>query len=257
MKADLIRYLLLFAHGGAWTDHDVSPVRPLSSCPFPSGPDQATSNHTSLITGIEIDEPFVTPATRKQWHWSRVYGLIQYHMVAKPFSPFLRKAIVRVVAHAYAHGKKRNSGLQRIWGWWFTKGGLWTGNYAETEVLEITGPGMWTDAILDTLTDAASKTIDGGVDVGLVKKKGDWVTWEAFTRIQEPREVILPLRDNHEQNHDGEIGQQAVGLYVLPINYWGNGQRHSGAKNFRAEAACINHLFLRSWKRGWWEWAFG
>jgi len=46
-------------------------------------------------------------------------------------------------------------------------------------------------------------------------------------------------------------------LAVLPINVWGNGQRHSGAENYNSVHACINHRFGRSWKKGWWEYLFG
>lgn len=257
MKADLLRYLLLFIHGGVWVDHDVWPVKPLSACPFqihlPTS-ESGVSPHTSLLAGIEIDEPFVTAKTRKNWHWSRIYGLIQYHMVAKPFSPFLRRAIVRVVAHAYAHGRRKNSGLKGLWGWVSTNEGVWTGEYSEVEILEITGPGVWTDAILDTLTDAVLRSPTPQTMAFLDTVDGkERVTWRAFSRITNPTEVVL--MPGASASVRGEVEQ--VGIYVLPINYWGNGQRHSGAKNFGAEEACVNHLFLRSWKKGWYEWAFG
>ncbi|KAF8459332.1 nucleotide-diphospho-sugar transferase [Terfezia claveryi] len=257
MKADLLRYLLLFIYGGVWVDHDVWPVKPLSACPFqihlPTS-ESGVSPHTSLLVGIEIDEPFVTAKTRRHWHWSRIYGLIQYHMVAKPFSPFLRRAIVRVVAHAYTHGKRKNSGVKGLWGWVSTNGGVWTGEYSEIEILEITGPGVWTDAILDTLTDAVLKSptpqTKGFLDTIGEEER---VTWRAFSGITKPTEVVLMPGESASVR----VEVEPVGIYVLPINFWGNGQRHSGAKNFLAEEACVNHLFLRSWKKGWYEWAFG
>lgn len=249
MKVDLLRYLLLFAHGGVWADHDVYPVRPLSTCPFEIHlPTSRVSPHTTLIVGIEIDEPYVTDHTRKLWHWSRIYGFIQYHMVAKPFSPFLRKAIVRVVAHAYAHGRRKSSGINSLWRWTSTNEGVWTGVYEEKEILEITGPGVWTDAVLDTLATSA-KALGAAPQAHSMMDVVDGMermTWRPFTGISNKTEIVLAPKD-----------MEPVGLIVLPINYWGNGQRHSGAKNFNAEEACVNHLFLRSWKKGWWEWAFG
>ena len=175
-------------------------------------------------------------------------------MVAKPFSPFLRRAIVRVVAHAYAHGKRKNSGIKGLWGWVSTNHGVWTGEYSEVEILEITGPGVWTDAILDTLTDvllkSSTRPATGLLDTVDGKER---VTWKAFSGITKPTEVVLMPGTSASVRGDVE----PVGVYVLPINYWGNGQRHSGAKNFQVEEACVNHLFLRSWKKGWYEWAFG
>lgn len=257
MKADLLRYLLLFIYGGVWVDHDVWPAKPLSTCPFqihlPTS-ESGVSPHTSLLAGIEIDEPFVTAHTRKLWHWSRIYGLIQYHIVAKPFSPFLRRAIVRVVAHAYAHGKRKNSGVRGFWGWVSTSGGVWTGRYSEVEILEITGPGVWTDAIFDTLTDAALHSPAPGNMALLETVEGkERVTWRVFSGITSPKQVVLAPGEPASVN--GKV--EPVGIYVLPVNYWGNGQRHSGAQGFRNEQACVNHLFLRSWKKGWYEWLFG
>ncbi|KAF8464433.1 nucleotide-diphospho-sugar transferase [Kalaharituber pfeilii] len=252
MKADLLRYLLLFVHGGVWVDHDIRPVHPLGRCPRP----YPASPSTSLIVGIEIDEPYVTLATRNHWHWSRIYGFIQYHIVAKPFSPFLRTAVVRVVAHAYAHGKSKSSGLTGLlWGQWWTERGVWTGSYAEEEILEITGPGVWTDAILDTITAVVQSSGDVESRKLLATAGGPGeegrVTWAPFTNLSQPKELMVTPETGADPL------AKPLGIYVLPINYWGNGQRHSGAGNFFVEEACVNHLFMRSWKRGWWEYVFG
>lgn len=183
-------------------------------------------------------------------------------MVSKPLSPFLRRAVVRAVAHAYAHGKRKARGRGRGWPGRI-KGGVWTGAYTEVEVLEITGPGVWTDAVLDTLTDAALRAappmaadlLDVVVDDAQSGHgRRERVTWRAFSGITTPREIVLTPAGVR-----GAVAPEAepVGIVVLPVNYWGNGQRHSGAGNFGAKEACVNHLFLRSWKKGWWEWAFG
>jgi len=155
---------------------------------------------------------------------------------------------VRVVAHAYAHGRQKSSGIQSLWTGASIDSGVWTGEYSEKEILEITGPGVWTDAVLDTLTKGAKAlgTTPQAHDLMGVVSGRERVTWRLFTGISNKTEIVLIPKDT-----------EPVGLLVLPINYWGNGQRHSGAKNLYAKEACINHLFLRSWKKGWWEWAFG
>ena len=135
LRADLLRYLLLWYDGGLYADIDVHPVRPITLCK-PLNPLFTEHHHNiSLAVSVGIDEPY-TP----------------FHHLKKP---------------------------------------LW---------------------------------IDGKAGRG--------------------------------QDTDGE-SESVSGLLVLPINIWGNGQRHSGAGMFNSEEACTNHRFGRTWKKGWWENIFG
>lgn len=291
-------------------------------------PTNPTHNNISLVIGVEIDEPYASPRLMRDWHWSRSYGFIQYAMYApRRFSPVLRKTIVRVIAHTKEHQSgainDSSSWLSMILqippflhpSWWFGGGGGrgWGGGkytrYDEKTVLEVTGPGVFTDAVLDTLSETLSAThelvrrsrdaeeharaIEDVEEAKNMKKSGgdtqtqrypssfSRVTWAPFHRLQDPIWIDATEADDHGQYHshrhhhhgeevdedgdlDGDGERQDFrsasgfgGLGILPINVWGNGQRHSGAENFESVHACINHRFGRTWKKGWWEYLFG
>ena len=178
------------------------------------------------------------------------------------FSPLLRKAIVRALAHTKQH-KDRS-------GW------LRGPKYNEKTILEVTGPGVFTDAVLDALSETlptshplVRSSVEADAEIGdlLVPMAGeekkryksnakdgyeiqrnDRVTWAPFHGLRQPLWVDAT---------EAADGKDMGGLGVMPISVWGNGQRHSGAENFRSAHACINHRFGRTWKKGWWEYMFG
>ncbi|KAL2826143.1 hypothetical protein BDW59DRAFT_172018 [Aspergillus cavernicola] len=218
LHADLVRYLLLWFHGGYYADLDIYPARPINSCPalnslFRTISHDPGRSDISLVLGIEIDEPYASEKLMRDWHWSRSYGFVQYTMYApRRFSPVLRRAIVRDLAHTRRHGLERVSGLRLRM------------RYMEKDILEITWPGVFTDAVLDL--------------------RGGRVTWAPFHRSKSPLWV------------DGSEAEGLGGLGVVPISVWGNGQRRSGAGQFTDLQACVNHRFGRYWKKGWWEFLF-
>lgn len=240
-RGDLLRYLLLWYYGGYYADMDTFPAQSIKSCPSlqtsiftPDDPD------VSLVVGIELDEPFASAEKMRQWHWDRVYGFNQYTFFApRRFSPILREVIVRVLAHTKQHVEESNFLL-----------GV---RYNEKTTREVTGPTVFTDTILDVLTDALPGThqlitqsikADAGVgslDHSATNSPMQRVTWAPFHGIRKPH--CTPGSDARSGKHFG-------GLCVLPINAWGNGQRHSGSEDFRTPEACINHRFSGSWKKG-------
>ncbi|CAG8237679.1 unnamed protein product [Penicillium olsonii] len=254
LRADLLRYLLLWYYGGFYEDMDVFPARSIKSCSalqsfFPTSKDSIQDNtpNVSLVVGVEVDEPYASPQFMRDWHWTRSYGLIQYTMYApRRFSPLLREAIVHVLSHTREH-RKSHGGL------------FWSATYDEKTVLGVTGPDVFTDSILDTLSSSLpenhtliqqSIAADAGID-DLVSETGEalkQVSWAPFHRVQDPICV---------QDHEHINGQSHGGLCVLPVSVWGNGQRHSKAGGFNDISACINHRFGRTWKKGWWEYIFG
>ncbi|KAE8355950.1 hypothetical protein BDV28DRAFT_11481 [Aspergillus coremiiformis] len=249
IRSDLIRYLLLWYYGGFYADMDVYPARSIKTCPAlqPLWNDEARRLNVSLVVGIEIDEPHASPRLMREWRWIRRYQLIQYTMYApRRFSPILREVIVRVLAHTRQHIKHSN----------FFRGP----QYKENTILEVTGPGVFTDAVLDVLSQTLPPThklvessVDADADIGDLVSSSTGVTqrrvtWAPFNRIREP--VCVDASEASE-------GKSMGGVCVLPISVWGNGQRHSGAENFRSIHACVNHRFGRTWRKGWMEYFFG
>jgi mannosyltransferase OCH1-like enzyme len=192
---------------GIYADADVQCAKPITDCTSPH-----FWTESSVIVGIEIDEPTATAAVQKQWKWSRNHGFTQWTVIAKPFTEPLKLAIVRAVSHAHALARLRGvSGPEKL----RSGKGLFDyffASYTVKDILEVTGPGMWTDAVLDVMNANAQQSL----------------SWTSFTALQSP--TLL-----------GEI-------VVLPINYFGSGQRHSGAGNFLVPEACVNHLAKHTWK---------
>ncbi|KAF7589309.1 hypothetical protein BBP40_004496 [Aspergillus hancockii] len=249
IRADLLRYLLLWYYGGFYADIDVFPARSIKTCPAlePVWSDGKRNPNISLVVGTEIDEPHASPRLMREWRWVRRYQLIQYTMYApRRFSPLLRETIVRVLAHTRQHVKQSG----------FFRGP----QYKENTILEVTGPGLFTDVVLDVLSRTlppTHKLIESSVEsdapigdlvspsTGVTQRR---VTWAPFHGIRDP--VCVDDSESLE-------GKSMGGLCVLPISVWGNGQRHSGSEGFHSRHACINHRFGRTWRKGWMEYFFG
>ncbi|CAG8371438.1 unnamed protein product [Penicillium salamii] len=255
LRADFLRYLLLWYYGGFYADIDVFPARSIKTCsalrsffPMPEDSTQKAHHNVSLVVGIEVDEPFASPQFMRDWHWARSYGLIQYTMYApRRFSPLLREAIVHVLSHT----KKQNKSYGSLFR---------SAAYDEKTILGVTGPDVFTDAILETLSSSLpsnhpliqqSVAADVGIDDLVSPTTGEIderVSWAPFHHIRDPVCV---------QDDEAIDGTSHGGLCVLPVNVWGNGQRHSRAGGFNDIEACVNHRFGRTWKKGWWEYIFG
>jgi hypothetical protein len=225
----------------------VHPVRSVESCgamlPLFAGDHDL---HISLVIGVEVDEPYASARRRKYWGWDGTHGFIQYTMYApQPFSPILRRAVVRSIAHSAKHEKEKTP--------WYRPADKFNG----PAVLQITGPGMFTEAVLDVLSESlpsnhslkvAQRRKDACPGDGPAHSNSEQrerVTWAPFYRLEEPCWI------DDEDSMIGNETQSSGGLGVMPINVWGNGQRHSGSENFRTSQACINHHFSGTWKKSW------
>src|SRR5699024_475217 len=129
-------------------------------------------------------------------------------------------------------------------------------NYNQNTILEISGPGMFTDAILDTLSETLPEThplvaasVEKDKEAGELSSPGGGslkrVTWAPFHELDEA--VWIDAADADDMG----------GLGVVPVQVWGNGQRHSHAGNFKSKEACVNHRFGGTWKKSWHEVLFG
>lgn len=83
IKADWLRYLLLYAEGGVWSDLDVS-----CNSPFDSWIPPQYKNNISLVVGWEFDTPWpgVDPPQEK-------HELATWTVLAKPGSPHILTAV--------------------------------------------------------------------------------------------------------------------------------------------------------------------
>lgn len=145
-----------------------------------------------LIVGLEIDEPNWTAADMRRWKVKRRFQITNWAFASKPGSAALRHAIVMAASRYVAFTLSRGASCA----------------ITNHDVLELSGPGLFTDAIDDYLQTTAN------------------VSLKSASGISEPRRI-------------GSI-------LVLPVTAFASGQRHSGSRDFNDPGACLNHFFSSS-----------
>ncbi|KAH7319443.1 hypothetical protein BKA65DRAFT_102277 [Rhexocercosporidium sp. MPI-PUGE-AT-0058] len=220
VQNDLLRYLLLWFHGGFSADVDTWDRVALRDC-LPIAAVLANEKEVSLMVGVDLDEPFLSDATMREWKWPRAVGFGQAAIWAPMrFDPILRKAIVRTVSHAMIY----NTFAEETWREKITARTDYTG--------EISGNGMLTDVVLEVL----SATLKEGHkmrdrEAGLERR----VSWKKFRGL---KEFLWIGREQVKEGSEHDMR----GLAVLPINVWGSGKSHSKSGTFDHPDACINHM---------------
>jgi mannosyltransferase OCH1-like enzyme len=176
MRADLFRYMVLNAFGGVYTDVDTRLLRPVDSwvAHAPGAPP------ARLVLGIEADPD------RPDWAdwYARRLQWCQWTFAAAAGHPVLEEVIAE--------------STRRI------RRGV------ETLVMELTGPGVWTDSVNRWLEQAHGRH------------------WSEFVGLQKPVRVGDAL--------------------LLPITAFSPGIGHMGAGPTSSPDALVEHLFMGSWK---------
>ncbi|KKA26489.1 hypothetical protein TD95_005355 [Thielaviopsis punctulata] len=193
LKADFFRYLILYARGGIYSDIDTKALRPANEWV----PSNVPRDTFGLVIGIEADPD------RPDWaEWySRRIQFCQWTIKAKPGHPALREVIARITEETL----KRKA----------------AGTLAQTldkNVIEFTGPAVWTDSIMSYFNDPQY----------FVNAATDRVDWKNFTGITAPRRV-------------GDV-------VVLPITGFSPGVGQMGAQGYDDPMAMVQHKFEGTWK---------
>ncbi|KAL1902137.1 alpha-1,6-mannosyltransferase Och1 [Ceratocystis pirilliformis] len=196
LRADFFRYLVLFARGGIYSDIDTRSLKSASEW-VPKAMDR---DSFGLVVGIEADPD------RPDWHqwYSRRIQFCQWTIKAKPGHPVLRE----IIAHITEDTLKRKA----------------TGRLAHFDnknVIEFTGPAIWTDIIMEYLNSPRYfKTSPNMPDPN--------VNWKNFTGMQSPRRI-------------GDV-------VVLPITGFSPGVDQMGSKGVDDPTAMVSHEFEGTWK---------
>lgn len=192
LKADFFRYLILLARGGIYSDIDTMCLKP---APDWFAPGFKPSN-LGLVIGIEADPD------RPDWKdwYSRRIQFCQWTIQSKPGHPVLRNIVAKVTLETL--DRKRKGNLSR----------------KHDDVVEWTGPAVWTDSAFDYFNDPEYFDMDNS--------KGD-ITPMNFTGMKEPIQV-------------GDV-------VVLPITAFSPGVGHSGAGETDDPMACVQHGFEGMW----------
>ncbi|KAG7802526.1 hypothetical protein KL944_002173 [Ogataea haglerorum] len=249
MKADFFRYLVIYARGGTYSDMDTVCLKPIKDwATFDralvhaadvnadlSGIDpDARTTPVGLVIGIEADPD------RPDWHewFSRRLQFCQWTIQAKPGHPLLRELIIRIVEETF---RKQHMGvLKRV-----------EGKDSGADIMQWTGPGIFTDTLFDYLNNVASDgKLGDGYGVGSLywRKHGKYrlkkteinknneplhsedqlINWRSLTNIDKPKII-------------GDV-------MVLPITSFSPNVGHMGSKSSSDRLAFVEHLFSGSWK---------
>ena len=227
VREDLLKYAILWYNGGLWADIDTWARMAMRDCSSMKEVAEGWKD-ISLMVGVDLDEPFLSMRTIKAWGWTRGFGFAQYAMWApKRFDPILRKAIVRAISHG---------AIQMLLASQNPRG---TYDLEAKYTEELSGAGMFTDLILEILTESL---VDDhslrDLNAGLERR----VTWKKFGGLNK---TLWITPDLIKQSYEDVVRS----LAVLPINVWGSGQDHSRSGPPDNDFACINHVQRKKQKR--------
>jgi mannosyltransferase OCH1-like enzyme len=151
VKADLLRYLVMYVEGGVYTDIDVEALRPIGRFI----PDRFDEKDVDMVIGVEIDEP--------EWSDHPILGsksesFCQWTFMAKPRLRLLMKLIDGIVDWLLETSRNQGVSIANI-------------QLNFDEVLSGTGPSAFTKAVLADMS----------------ARSGQTVTWKAFHNLAESK----------------------------------------------------------------------
>eukprot|EP01062_Namystynia_karyoxenos_P024921 TRINITY_DN19758_c0_g1_i1.p1 TRINITY_DN19758_c0_g1~~TRINITY_DN19758_c0_g1_i1.p1 ORF type:complete len:952 (+),score=166.79 TRINITY_DN19758_c0_g1_i1:83-2857(+) len=188
-RADIFRYAVLHREGGVYADLDVSCSVPCDAWPWQY---RTFANPVGLMVGLEI-----VTGNRADWFkwWSRKFQMVQWTIAAAPGHPALMSVLTRIERLWRQHGASR------------------FGNRS-ANVMETTGPGVWTDAVAEHLEQRFGAVLGEG-----------------------------PFASNAMRDRGAHIGD----VLVLPVRAFGSGSGHEGSAGAQGDAL-VMHNFQGSWK---------
>lgn len=193
IKADLLRYLIMYVEGGVYADIDVEAVKPIEEWI----PSNFNEGDVDLVISVEIDEP--------TWNDHKILGpksqsFCQWTLMAKPKHPVMLRLIDNVVRWIESMANRQSKGVAEI-------------ELNFDEVLSGTGPSAFTTAVLSEMA----------AQIGQVP------TWDRFHYINESVLVgnilVLPVQtfasnQGHSHSEDPEPDQKALVRHHYHASLW-------------------------------------
>lgn len=154
VKADLLRYLVMYAEGGVYADIDVEALKPFQRWI----PERFNEADINMIIGIEIDQPeFNTHSILGK----KSQSFCQWTFACKPHLPVMMRLIEQIQRWLHSVAKEQNVPLGEI-------------HLDFDEVISGTGPSAFTTAILQDMT---------------ARNGGQEVSWPTFHALDESKLV--------------------------------------------------------------------
>lgn len=153
IKADLLRYLVMYLEGGVYADIDVEALKPVDRFI----PDRFNEGDVDMVVGVEIDQPEFEkhPILGK-----KSKSFCQWTFMCKPRQPVMMHLVNNIIKWLNDVAKKQNCTISEI-------------ELDFDEVISGTGPSAFTLAILAEMS----------------RKEGKTVTWDQFHNMQESKLV--------------------------------------------------------------------
>ncbi|KAI9649270.1 hypothetical protein NHQ30_001840 [Ciborinia camelliae] len=153
IKADLLRYLIMYVEGGVYTDIDVEALKPVDSWI----PDRYAAGDVDMVVSVEIDEPdFKDHPILGQ----KSQSFCQWTFMCKPRLPVMLALVDNILLWLHDVAAKQNVPISEI-------------KLDFDEVISGTGPSAFTGAILKEMST----------------KTGNPVDWKAFHAMRESKLV--------------------------------------------------------------------
>ncbi|KAL9074839.1 MAG: hypothetical protein Q9161_001977 [Pseudevernia consocians] len=194
LRSDLFRYMVLESEGGVYSDLDTNALKSANEW-IPS----EFKSKVHAIVGIEYDQgegeayPGMEGARLKFCQWT---------MAASRGHPLMSRIVTDVVEALQVLAMKTETTIAEL-------------RPSDEEVVQLSGPAIWTTAVLRTLSEAT----------------GTEMSYRNFTGMKEPR----------------VFGD----MMVLPVNGFGTGQLHSGSLREGSGDAFVRHGWKGNRKHGW------
>ncbi|KAL2121182.1 hypothetical protein VTJ04DRAFT_5209 [Mycothermus thermophilus] len=160
VKADLLRYLIMYAEGGVYADIDVEALKPVSKFI----PDRYNEKDIDMVVGVEIDEPdwkdhpILGPKSRSFCQWT---------FMCKPQLPVMMRLIERIMSWLNGVAKEQGVPLSEV-------------DLDFDQIISGTGPSAFTEAIM--------------AEMELHKEDPNLkIDWDLFHDLQESRVVSRVL----------------------------------------------------------------
>lgn len=140
LKADLLRYLIMYVEGGVYADIDVEALKPIDRFI----PDRYDEGDVEMVIGVEIDQPEfdLHPFLGKKSH-----GFCQWTFMCKPRLPVMMKLIDNVLKSLDDISKRQKVPISQI-------------HLDFDDVLSVTGPTAFTKSLLEDMSERSGHTVN-------------------------------------------------------------------------------------------------
>lgn len=153
IKADILRYLVMYVEGGVYADIDVEDLRPIEHFV----PERYQEGDVDMVLGVEIDQPefrdhpILGPKSQSFCQWT---------FMSKPGQPVMLKLVENIMRWLKDVAEEQKVPIAEI-------------KLDFDQVISGTGPSAFTRAVLDEMS----------------KRTGKTVTWDTFHNINESKLV--------------------------------------------------------------------